>query len=79
MPRFYFDMHDGQSEHIDHTGTILRNQDEAKDQATRALTEMAADYVPGDGPQRNLEIRVRGENSEPLLELTLKFQVRSTT
>lgn len=40
---------------------------------------MAADFMPGDGPQRDMLVHVRDHDGTPLLELSLKFKVRPAT
>ena len=77
MPKFFFDVHDGYHHHIDMSGTDLIDQHAARDEATRAITEMAADYLPGDGLQRNIVIHIRDQNGLPLSDVTLDFKIRS--
>ena len=76
MPKYFFDVHNGHEHHIDMAGTELPDQHAARDEATRAIAEIAADSIPGDGPQRDIAIHIRDRFGEPLLELTLKFKIR---
>ena len=77
MPKFFFDVHDGHQHHVDMTGTDLVDQHAARAEATRAIAEMAGDYIPGDGPQRDMAIHIRDASGSPLLEITLNFKIRS--
>lgn len=78
MRRYFFDIHDGNEPHIGAIGTICQDDHAARNTETRTLIEMAADFIPGDGPQRDMLINVRDHDGEPLLELSLKFRRRST-
>ena len=76
MPKFFFDVHDGNHHHVDMIGTDLSDQDAARAEGTRAIAEMAGDYIPDDGPQRNMAIHIRDALGKPLLESTLNFKIR---
>lgn len=77
MPRFYFDVHDGDDVAVDPTGTELADAAVARDEATRTLSEIAAEEIPRDGLQRIFRIVVRDEHHEALLELRLTFNAAS--
>ena len=74
MPRYYFDVRDG---HLteDDIGLEFDGIEAARDEAARALGEMARDVFPGS-VARELAIEVRDENKEPLLRTTLRFEVQ---
>ena len=77
MPRYFFDTDDGMSPMRDEIGLELTNDQAARDEASRALAELAQDYTPGAAPQKNVTMWVRGENGEALLQLSLTFAIQS--
>lgn len=72
MPRYFFDIHDGPHKAHDDIGVDCANVHAASVQATIALTELARDLLPGDGPDHHLAIMVRSE-TEPLFSVQLDF------
>jgi len=73
MKRFYFDIWDGDHKAHDDIGVECLSVHAASVQATIALTELAREVLPGDGPGRLLKITVRDENY-PLFSLKLDFE-----
>ncbi len=74
MPLFYFDVRDGEKFMIDEQGLDFSGIDGARDEATRALAEMARDVLP-DTSRRRLAIEVRNDEAkEPLLVVALMFE-----
>ena len=73
MPHFYFDTRDNGSFIEDDIGLIFPSIETARDEATRALAEMARDVLPGS-LRRELAIEVRDETKEPLLRTSLVFE-----
>ena len=73
MPRYYFDSRDDDRFLRDEEGLEFDSIEEARDQATRALAEMARDVLPGS-VRRELTIEVRDETREPLLKTCLVFE-----
>ena len=70
---FYFDVRDGDTLVPDDEGLELPSIKAARDEATRALAEMAKDALP-QSFIRELAIEVRGETKESLLRTRLKFE-----
>ena len=70
MPRYYFDIRDGEYVQKDNEGTVLNGVAEAKAQAVRTLPDLARDEMPS-GPQREFVIEVRDENGRPVLAARL--------
>ena len=79
MPKFYFDVFDGEQTLSDEEGTELADHHAARDEATKALTEMAGDYIPGDGLHREMAIYVRDETGSKIMDVSLNFEVKPTT
>ena len=75
MPRYYFDIFDGDHKAHDDIGVECHSVHAASVQATIALTELAREILPGDGPVRHLRIGIRG-NEGLLFSLTLDFETQ---
>ena len=75
MPIYYFDSDDGTNRFYDDVGTELADDQAARDEATVAISEMAKDHIPGDGPQKKIQMRVRSALGEPLLHLSVSFAI----
>ena len=72
--RYYFDIRDGDHVSRDEVGVELRNIDAAHTEAAVAVTEMARDYLPSDGPHRVLGIHVR-DSTGAQFKVTLDYDV----
>lgn len=72
--KFYFDIRDGGELTEDDAGVELPDVHAARLQATIALTDMARDYLPRDGDQRSLAIRVRTEDG-PQFDVMLDYEL----
>ncbi len=80
MPLFYFDhFEDSRVVLTDAIGLNLRDADAARVEASRGLGDLAKDVLMTIGPKCTLEIRVRNENSEPVLVALLEFEARLVT
>jgi hypothetical protein len=77
MPRYYFDIRDGEYVQKDNEGTVLSGLAEAKAQALRTLPDLARDDEVPDGEQREFVIEVKDENGRPLLTARLVLAVES--
>jgi len=77
MPLYYFDTDDGDTKFRDETGLELVDAQKARDEASRALAELAREYVPSALGQKNVTMWVRDETGEPLLQLSLTFAVQA--
>ena len=74
MPRFYFDVRDGDGVTHDDEGVELAGIEVARDEATRTLGEIARDALPGT-LRRELSIEVRDGSPTPVLRASLWFEV----
>jgi hypothetical protein len=75
MPRFYFDVRDGELFIPDDEGLELPGLEQAREHAAVALGDMAKDVLP-NGSKHEMAIEVRDEAKEPLLQTILKFEVK---
>ncbi len=57
--RYYFDIFEGNHWARDDFGVDCPNDSGARYQAVLALTEMARQFLPPDGPSKELKVRVR--------------------
>jgi hypothetical protein len=74
MPRYFFDTRDGPELLRDEEGLELDGIQHARNEATRALVDLARDVIPG--PERGeLAIEVRDRLNVPLLRAALSFEV----
>ena len=58
----------------DDEGLVFPSVEAARDQATRAVAEMARDLLPGS-VSREIAIEVKNEAREPLLRAGLSFEL----
>lgn len=75
MPRYFFDIHDGDGPQVDKAGVVLVDDDAARDEATVTIAELGKELLPQDGSRRVLTIRVRREDGTPLLNVRLDFSI----
>ena len=71
--RYYFDSRDGDRFINDDVGLEFETIEAARDEATRALAELAKDVLPRS-ERRELSIEIRDENKAPLLTTRLVFE-----
>ena len=75
MPRFYFDVLDGDSFIRDDTGFQLESLDVAEDEAIRAAAEISRDSLPKRlSPE--LCVRVRDQHGQTVLSVAVSMTVR---
>jgi hypothetical protein len=74
MPRYYFDVRDDDKVTFDEVGLVFHSLETVKEEAARALAEIAADVIPGT-VRRVLAIEVRDEARRLLLEARLVFEI----
>ncbi len=72
MPRFYFDIHDGEWSRDD-VGTECRDVEAACREAKQALPEIALDQAPRDGDRRAITVLVSDEDRQPVYSATLTY------
>lgn len=77
MPLYYFDVYDGDQLAVDSVGTELSDHRVARNEATRTLSEIAAEVMPRDRPQAEFCITVRDSRGNMLFELRLTFHTQS--
>jgi hypothetical protein len=73
MPRFYFDVSDGASLTRDEVGLELRDVDQVRTEAVRALPDLARENLP-DGDELVFAVHVRDENGQAIFRATLSFR-----
>jgi hypothetical protein len=76
MPRYFFDTDDGVTQFRDEIGLDLQDDQAARNEASRALAQLAQEYVPSEVPQKNITMWVRTADGKPLLQLSLTFAVQ---
>lgn len=74
MPRFYFEMVDGETHFTDTEGTELDDSAAAREEALRALGERVHYELP-DGDRRDFIVRVLDDQAEPIVTATLSLRV----
>ncbi len=72
--RYYFDTYDGDRLIRDDEGLVLGSLHEAKQQAAKALPDMARDGLP-DGDYRDFVVEVRDETGCKVFRARLTFVV----
>ena len=76
MPRFYFDIRDGQRFVPDEDGLEFPTINEARNDASRTLGQMMKEAMP-DGHHHDMAVEVRGDNKRPLLKVQITFDVEA--
>ena len=76
MPRYFFDIHDGDCFTPDYTGVELESIEAAKDEAKKALPDIVKDELP-DGDRRTFVIVVKDEGGHALWRVSLSLAVES--
>jgi len=74
--RYYFDIFDGDHWTRDDIGVECASDRRARHQAVLALTELATELLPSDGPSKDLVIRVRLEEGVAFI-VKLLFETSS--
>jgi hypothetical protein len=78
MPRYFFDVRDGEKITRDDDGLELASLDTAQNEAVKALPEIAKDQLP-DGSRREFEIIVKNDAGRPVLRAVLSLMVERLT
>lgn len=76
MPRFFFDIHDGEMFTPDHEGLELESLEAAKDEAKRTLPDIVKDEMP-DGDRRDFTVDVKNAAGQIVWRITLLLIVES--
>jgi hypothetical protein len=75
LPRFYFDVLDGDSFSCDDEGLQLESLNAAEDEAIRAVVQIGRDSLPKrHSPE--LCVRVRDKHGQPVLTVVVSMTVR---
>jgi hypothetical protein len=78
MPRFYFDTSDDERLIVDEDGIELSGVQAARDEATRALADLAKDILPR-ATRREIAVIVKDEAGKRLLRAALAFELEQLT
>jgi len=76
MPRFFFDIHDGEDFTPDRQGVDLDDLDAAKDEARKALRDIIWDELPV-GDRRDFTVDVKNMAGEIVWRVTLSLVVET--
>jgi hypothetical protein len=74
MARYFFDTRDGADFVRDEEGLELDGLEAAREEATRGLTDLAKEVLPG-ATRRELAVEVRDQDNHALLKAALQFEV----
>jgi hypothetical protein len=77
MPRYYFDIDDGETSVQDEEGLDLPGFDHARVHAQSVLGDLARDVVPEDGTQRRIVVFVRDDAGNTVLRASLSLVVEA--
>ncbi len=73
MPRYFFDLQDGDEISEDDQGSVMDGQETARSQAIVFLSEIVKDSLP-DGEHRRFVVIAREENGQPIYQASLEFR-----
>jgi hypothetical protein len=73
MPRFFFDIDDGDRTYRDDEGLDFPNAEAARDNAVSALPDIARDAMP-DGERRDFLVTMRDESGTPIFRASLTLR-----
>jgi hypothetical protein len=76
MPRFFFDVHDGEAFTPDREGLDLDSLEAAKDEAKKTLPDIVKDEMP-DGDRRDFTVDVKDAAGQIVWRVTLSLVVES--
>lgn len=76
MPRFFFDIHDGEDFTPDRDGLELDDLEAAEAEAKRALPEIVKDSMP-DGGRRDVTVDIKNAAGQIVWRITLSLVVES--
>jgi hypothetical protein len=76
MPRYFFDVHDGDHFTPDDEGLELNGIEAAKNAAKKALPDIVKDEMP-DGDWRDFVVIVKDETGQEVLRVRLSLIVES--
>jgi hypothetical protein len=73
MPRFFFDIDDGERRTRDDVGLDFADAQNARDKAVSALPDIARDVMP-DGQQRDFFVTMRDDSGRPIFKASLSLR-----
>jgi hypothetical protein len=73
MPRYFFDIEDNGELTVDDEGLELSSEKAVRDEAIRALPELAKDELP-DGAQHSFWVKVRDESGAYIFQASLELK-----
>jgi hypothetical protein len=76
VPRFFFDIHDGEAFTPDREGLELDGLEAAKDEAKKTLPEIVKDEMP-DGDRRDFTVDVKDAAGQIVWRVTLSLVVEN--
>jgi hypothetical protein len=76
MPRFFFDIHDGEAFTPDRVGLDLESLEAAKAEAKKTLPDIVKDEMP-DGDRRDFTVDVKNATGQIVWRVTLSLVVES--
>ena len=76
MPRFFFDIHDGETFTPDRQGLELEGHNAAKAEARKTLCEIVKDEMP-NGDRRDFTVDVKDAAGQIVWRVTLSLVVES--
>jgi hypothetical protein len=76
MPRFFFDIHDGETFTPDRQGVELDGLEAAKAEAKKTLPEIVKDEMP-EGDRRDFTVDVKSAAGQIVWRVTLSLVVES--
>jgi hypothetical protein len=72
MPRYYFDIDDGESLTEDDDGLLLADIEDVRKHAIAALPSLAEEVLP-DGDRQRFSVTVRNERGVPIFRASLSL------
>jgi hypothetical protein len=76
MPRFFFDIHDGEDFTPDREGVELEGLAAAKEEAKKTLSDIVKDEMP-EGDRRDFTVDVKNAAGQIVWRVTLSLVVES--
>lgn len=76
MPRFFFDLLDGDGQHFDDTGVELPDLEAAQRAIEMTLPRISAERAVGAGSRLTLTMKVRDEYDREVLTAHLDWSIR---
>ena len=78
MPKYFFDTRDGDDLIRDELGLELDGIEDARDEATRGIADLARDALPG-AIRRELSVQVRDHVDRDVLRASVWFEIQILT